>query len=69
MIPKIIHYCWFGGNDLTDEVKNISLHGASIVLIIKSLNGMNQILILMKMIMYARLMKLRNGHLLPITFV
>lgn len=21
MIPKIIHYCWFGGNDLTDEVK------------------------------------------------
>ena len=21
MIPKIIHYCWFGGNQLTDEVK------------------------------------------------
>lgn len=21
MIPKIIHYCWFGGNPLTDEVK------------------------------------------------
>lgn len=22
MIPKIIHYCWFGGNPLTDDVKN-----------------------------------------------
>ena len=22
MIPKIIHYCWFGGNPLPDEVKN-----------------------------------------------
>lgn len=21
MIPKIIHYCWFGGNQLPDEVK------------------------------------------------
>ena len=21
MIPKIIHYCWFGGNPLPDEVK------------------------------------------------
>lgn len=21
MIPKVIHYCWFGGNPLTDEVK------------------------------------------------
>ena len=21
MIPKIIHYCWFGGNDLPPEVK------------------------------------------------
>lgn len=22
MIPKTIHYCWFGGNELPDEVKN-----------------------------------------------
>ena len=21
MIPKMIHYCWFGGNPLPDEVK------------------------------------------------
>ena len=21
MIPKIIHYCWFGGNELPDEYK------------------------------------------------
>ena len=21
MIPKVIHYCWFGGNDLPDDVK------------------------------------------------
>ena len=21
MIPKIIHYCWFGGKPLPDEVK------------------------------------------------
>lgn len=23
MIPKMIHYCWFGGNPLPDEVKKI----------------------------------------------
>lgn len=23
MIPKIIHYCWFGGKPLPDEVKKI----------------------------------------------
>ena len=26
MIPKMIHYCWFGGNPLPDEVKKFQKH-------------------------------------------
>lgn len=27
MIPKKIHYCWFGGNPLTEEVKKYIASG------------------------------------------
>ena len=35
MIPKIIHYCWFGGKPLPDEVKNIWKPGKNIFQIMK----------------------------------
>ena len=27
MIPKIIHYCWFGGNPLGEQEKNTWIPG------------------------------------------
>ncbi len=35
MIPKKIHYCWFGGSPLPDVVKNILKLGRNIVPIMK----------------------------------
>lgn len=45
MIPKIIHYCWFGGNPLSELAQNVFLLGKSIFQNMKLKNGMNQILI------------------------
>lgn len=44
MIPKIIHYCWFGGNPLPELAKNVLHRGKYIVLIMKLKNGMKVIL-------------------------
>lgn len=35
MIPKIIHYCWFGGKPLPDTAKNVSIVGKNIFLTLK----------------------------------
>lgn len=35
MIPKIIHYCWFGGNPEPECVKNVLLLGANTALIMR----------------------------------
>lgn len=39
MIPKIIHYCWFGGNELPEESKDILSLGKDTVQITRLLNG------------------------------
>ena len=44
-IPKLIHYCWFGGNELPDLALKCIESWKNIVLTTKLLNGMNQILI------------------------
>lgn len=44
MIPKIIHYCWFGGNPIPAEYKNILRVGENISLIMKLENGMRVIM-------------------------
>ena len=46
MIPKKIHYCWFGGKPLNKLGKNVLKVGKSIFLITRLLNGMKAILIL-----------------------
>lgn len=35
MIPKIIHYCWFGRGEKPKLAKDVSNHGKNIVLITK----------------------------------
>ena len=35
MIPKIIHYCWFGGNEKPKLAKNVLKVGRSFVQIMK----------------------------------
>ena len=42
MIPKIIHYCWFGGNPLGEQEKKYMDTWKNIVRIMRSNVGMNQ---------------------------
>ena len=48
MIPKIIHYCWFGGNPLPELAIRV---GKNICLIMKSKSGMRAILISIAVLM------------------
>lgn len=45
MIPKKIHYCWFGGNPIPEKDKKCIESWKDIVRITKLLSGMNQIMI------------------------
>lgn len=40
MIPKKIHYCWFGRGELNKKAKNVFIVGKNIVRIMKLSNGM-----------------------------
>ena len=35
MIPKIVHYCWFGEKEIPKRLKNVSNHGLFICQITK----------------------------------
>ncbi|MFR3431489.1 MAG: hypothetical protein ACLTTH_16035 [Holdemanella porci] len=50
-IPKVIHYCWFGGAELPEIAENVFNHGRNIFLGMKLKNGMNRILMLTVVIM------------------
>lgn len=39
MIPKVIHYCWFGGNPLPELAQNVSPRGKNIALTTRSKSG------------------------------
>ena len=45
MIPKIIHYCWFGGAPLSELALNALKVGKKLVQIMRLGDGMSQILI------------------------
>lgn len=45
MIPKIIHYCWFGGNELSELAERCIESWKRYCPDYKTLNGMNLILI------------------------
>lgn len=51
MIPKIVHYCWFGGNPLAEDAKNVLYLGRNTFQIMKSRSGMSQILMSIAMLM------------------
>lgn len=44
MIPKMIHYCWFGGKPLPKDVLDCIKTWENIARITKSNDGMSQIL-------------------------
>ena len=60
MIPKIIHYCWFGGKEKPDSVLS---PGKNTALIMKSGSGMSPISISRLMITAGKLTKLSAGPL------
>ena len=60
MIPKILHYCWFGGNVLPDSV--IKLKKTWKKYCPESKSGMKPILMFEKMYIAKKRMKLISGH-------
>lgn len=49
MIPKVIHYCWFGGNPLPDNLKKYIKTWREQCPDYELLNGMSIIMMLVKM--------------------
>ena len=43
-IPKIVHYCWFGGKEKPDDAKNVLKVGNNTFQIIGLWNGMKKTL-------------------------
>ena len=48
MIPKKIHYCWFGGNELPESARKCIDSWKNIFQNMKSCNGMKTIIMLEK---------------------
>lgn len=44
-IPKILHYCWFGKNAISDDARRNQISWEKIVPILRFMNGMKIILI------------------------
>lgn len=60
MIPKIIHYCWFGRNQIPAEYQNYVDSWQKYMPDFKIINGMKIILILIALILQPKLMKRKN---------
>ena len=70
MIPKIIHYCWFGGNELGKANRNISKPGANFAQTMRSNAGMNQRSIFQNLVLtYKKPTNKKNGPLFLTLFV
>lgn len=67
MIPKIIHYCWFGRGEKPELAKSVSPAGASSARILRSASGTRTTLISIAARMLKKLMQARNTRLLQIT--
>lgn len=62
MIPKKIHYCWFGKNELPTKAKSASQAGKNIAQIMKLLNGMKTIMMYIKMLIRRIHMTTKSSH-------
>lgn len=63
MIPKIIHWCWFGSNPVPEMCRTMSLPGKSVVQTGTSSVGMKAISMLRRTHIVERPMNRKNGHL------
>lgn len=60
-IPKVIHYCWFGGGEKDKLVIKCIESWKKNVLIMRLLNGMKVIMITKKTSICMKLIKKKNG--------
>jgi hypothetical protein len=67
MIPKIIHYCWFGGNSLPDDANKCIASWTKYFPDYEKKNGTNLISISIAVIMLKRHIRQKNGLLSVIT--